>query len=681
MSLLNTLTRHWRAPLLGALGLLASSAATAAGLLTPTNSQYAALEIEQQHVNVTIEDGYAITRVEQVFRNNNTVDLEAIYSFPVPDKAAVAEFTYWIDGQPVTAEVLEKQQARAVYEQEKAAGREAGLTEKDDYRSFDIHVTPVRAQQSTRIRLAYLQSTHTDSGIGRYVYPLEEGGVDQQKLSFWTANEAVQQAFSFNLELKSAYPVEALRMPNQPRAQITQSDSQHWQLSLSNGANVDEAAETSQPQSTQAAFMLDQDLVVYWRHQNGLPGSVDLVTQREAGEPRGTFMLTLTPGDDLQPIQQGSDWVFVLDISGSMQGKYATLAEGVQQALGKMRVDDRFRIIVFNDRARELTQGYTLATADNIHYWSQQVAAVQPDRGTNLYAGLQQAIGQIDADRTSAIVLVTDGVANVGETEQRKFLDLLKGQDIRLFTFIMGNSANKPLLGSLTRASNGFAINVSNSDDIVGKILEASSKVTHQALHGVELHINGIKTSDLTPAHIGSLYRGQQLIVFGHYWGEGRAEIELSGKISGQAKSYKTAIEFPAVSTRNPEIERLWAYAKIEDLSQQIADFGSNADARQAITDLGIEYGLVTDYTSMLVVREEIFNALGIERHNQQRLQSEAAAQQQRAKLPASSHRADSQAPMFNSPRPNYSGSGGGALNGWMLLVLLPLLWLRQRMR
>ena len=106
--------------------------------------------------------------------------------------------------------------------------------------------------------------------------------------------------------------------------------------------------------------------------------------------------------------------------------------------------------------------------------------------GTNLYAGLQQGLDNIDADRPTGIVLVTDGVANVGNTEKRDFLKLLDKHDVRLFTFIMGNSTNRPLLQEMTDISNGFAMSVSNADDIVGQIMLATSKLTHQAFRDVE---------------------------------------------------------------------------------------------------------------------------------------------------------------------------------------------------
>lgn len=676
-----------------ALTLLAGGAAQAAGLLVPRDGSLPALEIRDHKVVVIIEDGYAITTVEQVFHNPHATDLEATYSFPVPRHGSVGEFTLWIDGKPITGEVLEKQKAREVYESEKAAGRDAGLTEKDEYKTFEVAVSPVRAGQDTRVRIVYLQPAFVDTGIGRYVYPLEEGGVDDQKLAFWTANQQITRQFSFELHIRSAYPVDAVRVPARPDAAITQHGDGEWSVRL-DASNQDRTANSDDSNAGQptiplpttaeassggntAAYVLDKDLVVYWRHKPGLPGSVDLVAYKPDAGKRGTFMLTLTPGDDLKPIVEGKDWVFVLDISGSMKGKYATLADGVQRALSKLRPEDRFHIVLFNDSARTLTSGFINATPEAVRRYSDEVARVGPQRGTNLYAGLNLGLDAIDADRTSGIVLVTDGVANVGETRQRQFIELVRKEDVRLFTFIMGNSANRPLLENLTRESGGFAVNISNSDDIVGQLLSATSKLGHEALHGAKLKISGVKTTDVTPEVIGSLYRGQQLVVFGHYFGEGNADVKLSGKISGQPIEYRAEFAFPATATRNPEIERLWAYSHIQHLKTEIEDFGENPDIKQAIVDLGIEYGLVTDYTSMVVVREDVFDRLGIDRSNKKRLEAEKAAQQQRAQQAVVPNRADKQKPMFNSNRPSYSGgSGGGALDPWTMLVLLPLVWL-----
>jgi Ca-activated chloride channel homolog len=672
--------------------LLVAGHSNAAGLLTPADASFPPLEIREHHVSVVIEDGYAVTTVDQIFHNPHQKDLEAVYSFPVPERGAVAEFSMWIDGKPVVGEVIERQRARELYKQEKRAGREAGVTERDAYKTFDMRVAPVRAGQDQRVRLVYLQPAQVDTGIGRYVYALEEGRVDEQKLAFWTANEKVSHRFSFDLRLKSAYPVDGMRAASHSQALIKQSAPGDWSVKI-DGAAVGQAAgadneEAAAPANvgppTAAAFSLDKDLVVYWRHAAGLPGSVDLIAHKTDAGGRGTFMLVVTPGDDLKPISEGRDWVFVLDMSGSMQGKYATLADGVRKALGKMRPEDRFRLVLFNDSARELTPGFVNATPDAVRQWSDQVAAIQPGGGTNLYAGVEKGLGALEADRSSGVVLVTDGVANVGETAHRKFLELVRRRDVRLFTFVMGNSANRPLLDSMTRASGGFAISVSSSDDVVGQLLTATSKLTHEAFHGAKLEINGVKTADLTPADLGSVYRGQQMVVFGHYWGSGPADVRLRGKMSGRAIEYRTRFDFPAGAKANPEIERLWAYARIDDMLEEIRDFGEQADVKQAVTDLGVEYGLVTDYTSMVVLREEMFEKHGIKRQNRDRRADETAAQAQRARAAAPSRRVDTQQPMYDSNRAVHSsgrGSGGGAMGPWGVALLLPLVFLVLRGR
>lgn len=655
----------------------------AAGLLTPQGSNLPELELRDHQVNVVIEDGYAVTTVDQVFYNAHNETLEAVYSFPVPEKGAVSEFTVWIDGNPVHGEVLEKKKAREVYQDQMQKGNKVGLTEKNEYKTFEMRVYPILPNQETKVRLSYIQPAHVDTGMGRYVYPLEEGGVDDVALSFWATNAKVSGKFSFDLTLRPGYPVASIRLPNHPQAAITQNGKE-WHVHMGNvsaaagHAGDDDSALTINNQNSSAsadpAFRLDKDIVVYYRHAEGLPGAVDMVAYKEAPEKRGAFMMTVTPGMDLQPITGGRDWVFVLDISGSMQGKYATLAEGVSRSLKTMNAQDRFRIILFNSRAGEMTRGFTPATPENVEKYIRKVSGIVPGESTNLFDGLQLGLRSLDADRTTSVLLVTDGVANVGETDQKKFVEMIKTYDVRLFTFIMGDSANQPLLDAMTRASNGFAISVSNSDDIIGKILEAQSKVNFEALHGAKIRIAGVKTSDLEPVNIGSVYRGQQLVIFGHYYGSGPAQVTFSGKISGQPKEYQTTFDFPEVADTNPEIERLWAYSAIERLTQEMSDFGEKDDLKQSVTDLGVEYGLVTDYTSMVVLEEKVFQELGIDRQNDRRLQREFRAREIRSVQPVTSRRVDNSQPMFSGNRPSFSG-GAGAFDPASLVLLTPLLW------
>ena len=653
--------------------------ANAAGLLSPVSANLPDLTIKEHHVEVTIQDGYAITEVEQVFANPNNQALDAIYSFPVPDKAAVGEFTYWINNQPVTGEVVAKQQARQIYEEEKKAGRKTALVEQDSYKTFDISVAAVQPQTDVRVRLVYVQPTHVDSGIGRYVYPLEDGGVDEAKLAFWNRNEQVQEQFSFNVNLRNSYPIDGIRLPHQPAALVTQTDAQNWTVSLGNrkqnvNGDDDVSAQSSQPMAQGPVASLDKDILLYWRHSDGLPGSLDMTTYKKDSTSPGTFMMTLTPGDDLAPLQNGRDWIFVLDVSGSMAGKYSALTDGIRQGLAKLSPQDRFRIVLFNDTAQNFSGDFQPAIPEKITPLLDKLDQYQPNRGTNLYAGMKMGLRKMDADRPTAMILVTDGVANVGVTEKKAFLEMLEQADLRLYTFVMGNSANRPLLNEMTKVSQGFSLSVSNADDIMGQIMLAADKMSHQAMRNIQLKFDGGRITDLTPEQIGSLYRGQQLTLLGHYRKAGPVKVTLTGEIGSETRTYETEITFPDQSTLNPELERLWAYAKIENLQAKMDYLGEDSDTKQAITSIAKEHGLVTDYTSMIVVEEARFNQLGIDRSNKKRVETEHQARQQRAAAPVQQRRADTNKPMFDKKRSTVSGSsGGGAVDPWLLALLIAI--------
>lgn len=686
-------TGRWRMlpALLALVALTSIRPVMAAGLLAPAGGGNN-LILAEHHVNVTLENGYSITEIDQTFKNPHPTDQDALYSFPVPIDAAVGEFTYWIDGNPVHAEVMKQQQARDLHNREKSQGRETALVEKDAYRTFDIEVSPVRAGQDVRIRLVYLQKQSVDHSMGRYVYPLEEGGVDAERDAFWTRTDTVSEAFSFRMKLRSAYPVDAVRVTN-GLPTVTQIDAGEWEVFMdsksgsgtAHGAgltnqdieayeNRETLENTSNTNATAApaAFKLDKDIVVYWRLAEDLPGAVDLVTYRDPNSATGTFMLTLTPGIDLQPITEGRDWIFVLDTSGSMQGKFASLIEGVRRSLGSLNPADRFKIILFSDNAHEMTNGYVPADIATVASVLTQLDRLQAGGSTNLFDGLQAAARSLDQDRTTAVLLVTDGVANVGPRKLTRFLKMMEPVDVRLFTAIMGNSANQPLLEGLTTHTEGFAMNVSNDDDIVGLMMQMTSKVTHEAMHNVNVSINGVRTNSLTPEKFNRVYRGEQLVMFGKYSGEGNAKLSISTEVSGQKKNFSSDVLFPKADTDNPELERLWAYATIKALQAHQDVVGVTDDSKQGITDVALEHGLVTDYTSLVVVRDEIFAQENIERKNAQRVEREQQARSQRANAPIKATRQDANQPAFPSSR-HTTSNGGGAFGVLMVLVLLML--------
>lgn len=639
--------------------LFLAARAFAGGTLTPIGSPHSPIQIRSHQVNVVINNGFAQTEVLQTFFNPNAQDLEAIYAFPVPKSASLSEVTIVTGERTLQGEVLPKQDAQAAYEDEKSKGNDAGLATKNSYQTYEFRVAPVRANAEVKLRFVYYQPLEIDTGVGRFVYPLEDGGTDDVAKSFWTANPKVEGELLVNVELKSAVPIADVRVPGFESAVQTQKIGDgHYKVALS-----------------RSGASLDRDFVFYYRLAADLPGRVEVIPYRAAADKPGTFMMVVTPGVDLQPIRHGTDYVFVLDRSGSMQGKLGTLARGVTQALGQMRPEDRFRIVTFSNGADELVP-WTAATREAVQQAADKVAAVGSSGGTDLYAGIKEGLRGLDADRATSLVLVTDGVANTGIVQPAAFAQLVSKYDIRVFGFLMGNSANWPLMRLLTEATGGFYAAVSNDDDIVGQLLLAKSKIAFEAMHGASVKFSGARVMDLTGDEPKKIYRGQQLVLFGRYESHGPATVSLRAKLTGEDKTYTTTFDFPEVDTDNPEIERLWAMAQIEQIEQkEMLGLTPPTESQDAIANLGVNYQLVTDHTAMVVMSDESFASRGIERRNQQRTALERSAQAVRANAPVKSYRVDAQQPAFPSPAPHVSGgsSGGGAIDRSLLVLVAAL--------
>jgi Ca-activated chloride channel family protein len=668
--------------ILAILTLIAVPALFAAGTLTAVTSGNAPIQIKGHVVNVVIDNGFARTEVLQTFFNPNEKDVEAVYGFPVPASASLAEITIQNGERTLNGEVIAAGEAKKVYAEERDAGNDAGLGEcsctksKDDveYNSYKFSVSRVRAKSETKIRFVYYQPLTIESGMGRYVYPLQEGGTDEAAKNFWTRNPKVEEHFTVNVELRSGWPVDEVRTPGADDAKVTKLAAGHYKLVVDR---------------TNAS--LDHDFVFYYRLAENLPGRVELMTYKPKADQPGTFMMTVTPGSDLAPIggesrapsqaggmtysesitvssTAGADYIFVLDVSGSMADKLPTLARGVTQALTHFKSGDRFRIFTFSGRANELTPGFVNANSESVAEWSTNVQKLRAQGGTSVYAGLEAGLHAVEADRATSILLVTDGVTNEGIVDPKEFYALLKKYDVRVFGFLLGNNANWPLMRLIAETSGGFYDAVSNTDDIVGAILLAKSKIVSEAMHDAKLTIDGVKTFDRTDDVITKIYRGQQLVIFGRYEKGGPANVTLAAKMTGQDSTYTTRFDFPDVSTDYPELERMWAMAGIERVvMKENAGFATPDDAEKAIRDLGIKYQLVTDYTSMTVLSDGDFAKRGIERSNAARVAVEEQVRSSRG-APVST-RADSSRPMFNGPAA--TTKGGGSVDPIVALLAL----------
>jgi Ca-activated chloride channel family protein len=541
----------------------------------------AALSVKKHLVTVRIESQVATTRVDQVFVNGFDADVEATYLFPLPEKAAVSNFSLTINGKKTGGQVLEREQARKIYEEIVRKMKDPGLLEYAGRNLFRARVYPVPARAQTRIELVYSEALAAEGGVTRYVYPF-----DTERFSPLPIEE-----LGLSVHVSSAVPIKSVYSPSHDidvRLQSREADAGFEQRGV-------------KP---------DRDFVLYYSVSERDLG-MSLLTYRAPGED-GFFLLMLSPGQVEGPTLP-KDVVFVLDTSGSMRGEKLEQAKrALRFCLEGLGEHDRFNVVQFATGVSPFRTGLAgLAAAGNDAVGSALafVERLEARGGTNIGDALLTALRMFPAaGRASMVVFLTDGEPTVGATETADILKILERENrarARVFVFGVGYDVNTHLLDGIAAESRGFSDYLAPSGEIERAVSSFFRKVSKPVLSDTALQIGGVEVFDLFPSVLPDLFSGQQVFAFGRYRGEGETAVAVAGTVDGRVERFVSEGAFPARSLGHDFIPRLWASRKIGYLIDEIRLHGENKELIDEIVLLSTEHGIVTPYTSYLVLEEK----------------------------------------------------------------------------
>ena len=587
---------------------LAALPSHGAGLLVADGGFGGALEIVDHEVNVTINNGVAVTKVTQIFRNLEDRQVEALYTFPVPKGASVANFSMWIDGKEMVGEVLEKQRAREIYNSYKQVRRDPGLLEQVDYRTFEMRIFPIGPKAEQRVEITYYQELDSDHDTLRYVYPLAT-----------TTRKDIQGdvtgKFAIQLHVKSLVPITAINSPSHGDMFVFARHTDDY----------------SQASWENRGGRLDKDIVLGVQLSRPKTG-LDLITSREKGDD-GFFMMSLTAGEDLAALDETMDYIFVLDISGSMgnDGKLMLSRESIMAFVDELQAGDRFDVLTFNIQPTTLF-GSLRDASGNANTEARQFLDRQSARGgTVLNTAMQSAYRYADPDRMLNVVIMSDGMTE--QSERAALLNLIRQRpsNCRVFCIGVGNDVNRPLLEQMAEDSGGLAAFLSHGDNHQQAAKAFRRKLMRPAAQNLTLSISGINTYDVEPRTIPNLYHGMPIRIYGRYRGDGPATVTLKGDVRGKAFVSSDTMTFPARDDSSPEIERMWALKRVDQLQKQADRSDRRADVVPEIIRLGETYSIVTEFTSFLVLENDAeYQRWQIERKNERRTARDREAQRQR---------------------------------------------------
>jgi Ca-activated chloride channel homolog len=571
-----------------------------------------------KHTSVKAEISGFISRVvvTQEFENPFKEKIEAVYTFPLPQNAAVDDMTMLVGDRTVRGRVLRREEAQAVYEAAKMGGKVASLLDQERPNIFTQSVANIMPGEQIKITISYVETLKYEDGSYEFVFPMVVG---PRYIPGNATGASVSGGQGFASD--SDRVPDASRITPRPVANgMRVGHDISLEVALDAGVAIENVNSGSHPIDLQrpaaaraqvrlknSSVIPNKDFVL--RYEVAGKGISDaLLTHRS--ERGGFFTLILQPPDrvtvsDVTP----KELVFVLDTSGSMSGFPIEKAkETMKLALDSLYPADTFNLITFAGDTHILFPEPVRATPENLQKAQDFLASRSGGGGTEMMKAIKAALDPSDAQGHLRIVcFMTDGYVG---NDMEMIAEVRNHPNARVFSFGIGSSVNRFLLDKMAEQGRGEVEYVALNDDGSAAARRFHERVRNPLLTDISLEWNGLPVADVYPQRIPDLFGAKPVILTGRYTAGGNGVVRLKGKMSGRDFVREIPVTFPEAQTQHDVLAPLWARTRIDDLMNQ--DFSGaqqgtmRPDLKETITSLGLEYRLMTQYTSFVAVEEMI---------------------------------------------------------------------------
>ncbi|MBD3392567.1 MAG: VWA domain-containing protein [Chitinivibrionales bacterium] len=557
------------------------------------------LWLKSYDATVTITDQMAVTHADHVFKNETSSRLEGIFIFPLPEDAVVTELALWINGERVVGDVMEKDTARAIYESIVRREIDPALLEYMGDNVFKLSVFPIEPDghdmSERRIEITYAQ-----------LLPYQDGRVSYEFL-MKTANASPSPVgrASLSLNLTSQKRILSFSSPSHAgdaSCKIREVSDHERRLVYGN-------EDAHSEKDLLVAYELENDDFAL-NHLTYVPGNGLRFFDRDGDLPY--YLLWVTPPDDITKSQVlDKNIVFVADVSSSMAGeRIRQLRASLKAMVDMLNKGDSFNIVAFSTGLDKFKPDIVPASAANKAEAAAFIEGLVEMGMTNMESALDAALGSAWGDTTvNTLVFLTDGLPTwpSGTTPERilSLVDAGNTGDIALHTFGIGAAVDNALLTRLARDNDGVYYLIED-DNAINAIMERfMRRISHPLIKDVTVAYGALDVFDTYPRTLPNMYAGTQLTVLGRYRSPATANVAFAGSQGAEEIVLKQTLAFPGPGENHAFVPRMWASAKIDYLLDEIAMYGENAELVTNVKELGKKYGIITPYTSMLVVEPD----------------------------------------------------------------------------
>ena len=601
----------------GGFASAASSSYTQGALqiVNPEKGVVALCPLKHTDVKAEISGFVARVVVTQEFENPFKEKIEAVYTFPLPQNSAVDDMTMRIGDRTVHGRIKRREEARAVYEAARTAGQVASLLDQERPNIFTQSVANILPGERVTVVISYVETLTYEDGSYEFVFPMVVG-------PRYIPGSPVGKQAGRRAEDTDRVP-DASRITPAVAARGTRAGHDiSIEVALDAGVPIDGLKSTlhdvdvERPTLHSAVIALrdkavipNKDFILRYDVAGRRIEDAVLTHRSDRADPDGGFFtMILQPPErvtsrDVMP----KELIFVLDTSGSMSGFPIEKAkETMKLALDGLYPQDTFNLITFSGDTSILFPEPVPATGENLRKAQDFLASREGSGGTEMMKAIRAALDPSDAkDHIRIVCFMTDGYVG---NDMEIISEVQKHPNARVFAFGIGGSVNRFLLDKMAEQGRGEVEYVALTDDGSAAAKRFHERVRNPVLTDISIDWSGLPVIAVYPTRLPDLFSAKPVIVSGRYTAGARGTIKLKGLVSGGEFVREIPIELPDNQPRHDVLATLWARTSIDDLmSQDYAGLQNNnprEEIREAITQLGLSFRLMTQFTSFVAVEE-----------------------------------------------------------------------------
>jgi Ca-activated chloride channel family protein len=570
-----------------------------------------ACPLKNTNVQAEITGFLSRVKVTQEFENNFSEKIEAVYVFPLPQNAAIDDMTMRIGERTVRGKILKREEAREVYEAAKSNGQIASLLDQERPNIFTQAVANILPNEKIIIEISYVETLKYEDGAYEFVFPMVVGPryipgsalgkqgsgyapdtnqvPDASKITPMPAKDRAGHDISIAVKLDAGVSIESLGSKSH-EIESARMEANSYTIKLKNEKTI-----------PNKDFILRYDV-------SGKRIEDAVLTHR--GAKGGYFTLILQPPGEVRA--QGvtpKEIVFVIDTSGSMSGFPLEKAkEAMKLALDGLNPQDTFNLITFSGDTHLLFEKPVPATPDNLTRAQAFLQSRQGGGGTEMMKAIKAALAPTDSQQHVRVVcFMTDGYVG---NDLQIIEEIQKHPNARVFSFGIGQSVNRFLLDKMAEEGRGEVEYVSLNGDGSAAAKRFHERVRSPLLTDISLDFGNLQVADVYPKRINDLFSAKPVVIHGRYIKGSSGVIKLKGKTFGRETVREIVVNFPENELNHDVLATLWARTRIDDLMRQdyagVQNGNTKPEVKDTITNLGLEYRLLTQFTSFVAVEERI---------------------------------------------------------------------------